>query len=62
MSDIETLKKLVDEKDIGFIKANEDQYYNMYADFININSKPYVIGVDLANGPDRTGYIPPIKS
>lgn len=55
---IEILKKLVDDKAIEFINANEKEYKEQYDEFIKINGKPYVIGIDLANGPDQTAYAP----
>ncbi len=60
-TEIEILKKLVDDNAISFINANEKEYNKLYNEFIRMNGKPYIIGIDLASGPDRTVHSPHSK-
>lgn len=55
MNNIEILKKLIDDDAISFIRANEKEYEAQYHMFVKFNT-PYVIGIDLSNGKDKTGY------
>ena len=53
----EILKKLVvDDNAISFIRANEKEYEAQYNMFVKLNT-PYVIGIDLSNSKDSTGYM-----
>lgn len=66
MSDIEILSKLIDKKAIEFINKNKKGYDKEYNTFINmnntlsINGQEYVLGIDLAEGKDMTGYYTPL--
>lgn len=67
MDNIETLRKLIDEDAITFMKENEKDYDIQFDSFVemnnivNINGKEYVGGIDLAKGKDVTVYSPPYK-
>lgn len=56
---IKVLNQLLDERAIGFFNTNEKEFESQLNEFIRINNRPYVIGIDLANGPDKTAYSPP---
>lgn len=64
MNNIRTLRKLIDEDAITFIKKNEKDYDAQFNSFVemnnivNINGKEYVCGIDLAKGKDMTVYTP----
>ena len=67
MDNIKTLRKLIDEGAITFLKDNKKDYdaqFNYFVEMnnlVNINGKEYVCGIDLAEGKDMTGYSPPYK-
>lgn len=60
MGNIETLRKLIDEDAITFIKANKENYDIQFNSFVNmnnitnINGREYMFGVDLAYGKDMS--------
>lgn len=66
LNSIEVLHKLVYERAISFIKANEQTYEEQYGAYVNtfngasimLDGQPYIIGIDLANGEDITAYSP----
>jgi len=55
---IKVLNQLLDKRAIVFFNANEKEYENQLDEFIEVNGKPYIIGIDLANGSDKTAYAP----
>lgn len=59
---IKVLNQLLDKRAIDFFNANEKEYENQLDEFIEVNGKPYIIGIDLANGSDKTAYAPPIEA
>jgi hypothetical protein len=67
MDNIKTLRKLIDEDAITFMKANEKNYDIQLKSFVdmnntvNINGQEYVCGIDLAECKDMTVYSPPYK-
>jgi transcription initiation factor IIE alpha subunit len=67
MNNIKTLKKLVDDNAISFMRANDKEYEAQYNMFIKFNStdikvlvdkQKYLFGIDLSNSKDKTGYSP----
>ena len=60
MNDIEVrlLRQLVGDDAVKHMIANEKEYEKLYAEYIKVNGKPYIIGIDLSISEDRTGYSP----
>jgi hypothetical protein len=60
MNDIEVrlLRKLIGDDAVKYMIANEMEYEKLYDEYIKVNGKPYIIGIDLSISEDRTGYSP----
>lgn len=56
MDNIETLRKLIDEDAITFMKANKENIDLQLDTFLETNR--FICGIDLAEGKDWTTYTP----